>query len=199
MVEYKLTEKVKQIELPEDMQQRIIEKCCAKMGQRNRNTAKYLFKKTMAAVSIVLCLCLAGSATLAVTEKLEGFFKDVKRWDGAVIGTSYEQATDEVEINVIREAGQLIAEITFLKPNIVPYSEFETFGIESYKIVDQSGSAVAENEPVELSMITDGKVRVFLNDISRGKYRLIVSKLIGSKKADQPLLLHGMWECEFTY
>ena len=34
-------------------------------------------------------------------------------------------------------------------------------------------------------------------NISDGEYTLIVSELVGSSKADQPLGLTGTWECSF--
>ena len=43
---------------------------------------------------------------------------------------------DEVEVNVIGVTNELTVEISMLKPNEVPYREFESFGIEEYKIVD---------------------------------------------------------------
>ena len=161
-----------------------------------------MFKKPMVAVaSFALCVCLMGVTALAATGKLEGYFRDIKRWDGAVIGTAYEQATDEVELNVIDVTDELTVELTMLKPNDLPYSVFQTFGIEEYKIVDANGNTVIENEILEMPMV-DGSivtVKIPLNDISEGTYRLIVSKLIGGAKAKQPLVLSGNWECEFAY
>ena len=31
-----------------------------------------------------------------------------------------------------------------------------------------------------------------------GTYKLIVSAFVAEKKAEQPLNIHGSWECEFT-
>ena len=36
-----------------------------------------------------------------------------------------------------------------------------------------------------------------LENISDGEYTLIVSELVGSAKAEQPLGLTGNWECSF--
>ena len=193
-----LAKKVTEIEMPEDMQHRIIKNCYNEM-EKNKNT---IFKRPMVAVaSFALCLCLAGVSALAATGKLEGYFKDMKNWNGAIVGTSYEQATDEVEINVIDATDELTVKLTMLKPNDPPYSVFQTFGIEEYKLVDANGNTVIENEMLEVPMV-DGStatVKIPLNDISEGTYRLIVSKLIGGAKAEQPLVLSGNWECEIVY
>ena len=159
-----------------------------------------MFKKPMVAVaSFTLCVCLMGVTALAATGKLEGYFRDIKRWDGAVIGTAYEQATDEVEVNIIEVSDKLVVEITMVKPKEAPYSFFEMFGIKKYKIVDTNGNVIVENENLEMSAIANNKVlvNVPLDGVANGEYRLIVSELVGSSKAEQPLGLTGTWECSF--
>ena len=166
---------------------------------KNKNT---FFKKPMAAVATVaLALCLTGVSVLAATGKLEGYFKDIKNWNGAVVGTSYEQATDEVELNVIDVTDELTVEITMLKPTDAPYSFFELFGIEEYKIVDANGNTVVDNETLEMSMVEGDNVtvKIPLENFSDGTFTLIVNKLVGSSKAEQPLVLNGAWECEFSH
>ena len=159
-----------------------------------------MFKKPMAAVaSFAVYVCLMGVTALAATGKLEGYFRDIKRWDGAVIGTAYEQATDEVEVNIIEVSDKLVVEITMVNFKEAPYSFFEMFGIKNYKIVDANGKVILENENLEMSAIANNKVlvNVSLEDVDNGEYTLMVSELVGSSKADQPLGLTGTWECSF--
>ncbi len=189
--------KIKEIEMPKDMQQRIIENCYIETEKKSMK----IFKKPMVAVaSFAICVCLTGVSALAATGKLEGFFRDIKRWDGAVIGTSYEQATDEVELNIIEVTDKLVVEITMLNFNEAPYSFFEMFGIKDYKIVDANDNVIAENENLEMSVISGDKiyVNVPLENIGDGEYTLIVSELVGSAKAEQPLGLTGTWKCDFV-
>ena len=193
----KFANKIKEIEIPKDMQQRIIEKCYIETEKKSMNK---MFKKPMVAVaSFALCVCLMGVTALAATGKLEGYFRDIKRWDGAVIGTAYEQATDEVELNIVEVSDKLVVEITMVKPKEAPYSFFEMFGIKKYKIVDTNGNVIVENENLEMSAIANNKVlvNVPLDDVGNGEYTLIVSELVGSSKAEQPLGLSGTWECSF--
>ena len=197
MEKNELEKKVKEIKMPKEMQERIIRTCYKEMEE---NTMKKCFKKPMVAVATVaLGLCLTGITALASTGKLEGFFKDIIRWDGAVIGTSYEQATEEVELNIVDVAQQLTVELTILHSDVAPYSLFESFGIEEYKIMDENGNIVAESREIETAFIVDGKVqvRIPLENISAGQYTLVASKLVGTSKGDQPLLLNGNWKCEF--
>ena len=193
----KFVNKIKEIEMPKDMQQRIIEKCYIETEKKSMNK---MFKKPMVAVaSFALCVCLMGVTALAATGKLEGYFRDIKRWDGAVIGTAYEQATDEVEMNIIEVSDKLVVEITMVNFKEAPYSFFEMFGIKNYKIVDANGKVIVENENLEMSAIANNKVlvNVPLDDVGNGEYTLIVSELVGGSKADQPLGLDGTWECSF--
>jgi len=37
-----------------------------------------------------------------------------------------------------------------------------------------------------------------LNDIEAGSYKLVVNTFVSEKKADQPLNINGVWECEFS-
>lgn len=211
MVTKKLAEKVREIEMPEEMQARILRNCNLEMeamtmekDTMNETKTGFSRKLVVAVASLTLCVCVAGVTTLAATGKLEGYFKDIKRWDGAVVGTSYEQATDEIEVKVIDVADTLTLEVTMVNPNVAPYRELEQLGIENYQIVDGNGKVVAEGKTagkaVESAEVVDGKVTVsiLLENISNGEYKLIISELVGSKKADQPLGMHGNWECGFT-
>ena len=150
--------------------------------------------------SLVLCLGLTGVTALATAGKLEGYFKDIIRIDGAVIGTSYEQATDEIELKVIDVSNELTVEVTMLNPKTVPYSTFELFGIEKYKIVNMDNKVIVEGVTTEMVEIVGDKVNVniSLENIAGGEYKLMVSELVGSSKADQPLVMSGEWECEFV-
>ena len=191
--------KIREIEMPKDMQRRIIENCHLETEKKRMNK---MFKRPMvAAASFALCVCLTGVTALAATGKLEGFFRDIKRWNGAVVGTSYEQATDEIDMKVVNITDELSVEVTMLEPNTAPYSFLEMFGINEYKIVDENGNTVMENEVIEMSVMENDNVtlKIPLNTISEGKYTLVVSELIGSAKADQPLVISGIWECEFSF
>ena len=198
----KFVEELNQIEMPTEMQERIIRNCYMKMEENkmNKQTTKKFFEKPMAAAAaFALCFCLTGVTALAATGKLEGFFKDIKRWDGAVIGTSYEQATDEIELAISSVSDELTIEMTMVKPDDVPYSTFEMLGIQNYKIVDTDGEVIVEAVASEMADVVDGKVNVniSLDNVSSGEYKLIISELVGSSKADQPLVLSGTWECGF--
>ena len=199
----KLIKKINEIEMSNEMQNRIINHCYMEMegNHMNKRTTKKSFGKSIAIVaSLAICLCLVGVTTLAATGKLNGFFKDIIGRDGAVVGTTYEQATDEVKLNMIQVEEELVVEVVMVNPNVAPYSVFEQFGIESYTITDLDGNLIVEDGKTDMVEVVNGKVtvKISLAEIANGEYMLSVHKLIGSAKADQPLVMSGVWECEFV-
>ena len=154
-----------------------------------------VYKVVSIAAVIALCLC----ASVAAANHF-GAFKDVTNWTGAVVGTEYVQATDEIEVNAVAEQGVLTITATFLTPDTAPYSEEEAFSVGSYQIVDASGDVVVDGEGNDFVEIVDGKaiMTISLDGIDSGDYKLLISSFVGSKKADQPLKISGDWECDFT-
>ena len=194
---------VEQIKMSEEMRVRIIQTCHEKMEEieMSRQTERTKRGKSMvAAAAITLCICLAGTTAMAATGKLQGFFKDIKNWNGAVVGTSYEQATDEMEIQMVEAAGKLTVEVTFADPKAVPYSELEQMAVGVYKIVDENGVMVVEEASSGFSDIVEGAVTINLPEaeLGEGTYQLIINEMIGASKADQPLPMSGHWVCEFV-
>lgn len=186
--------------------------CFSKMEVQNRNRYytemekkrmrknKQSFRKPMAAAVIAVCFCMIGVTALASGGKLEGYFKDIVRWDGAVVGTSYEQATDEIKVRVISEVDELIVEIEMTEPDKAPYSCLETFKIGKYEMADANGKIVVESNETKDIEIVNGRAEFILPiaELSSGNYKLLISEFVGSAKAEQPLVLSGTWECEFT-
>ena len=58
---------------------------------------------------------------------------------------------------------------------------------------------IVEEAGTELSQLSNGQaeINISLDGIESGSYKLIIRKYVGSAKADQPLEISGMWECEF--
>ena len=196
-----LTEMLMEIEMPEDMQARILRNCYRNMeGKKmNKNTKGMLKRPMIAVATLALCLCVTGVTALASTGKLQGFFQDITNWNGAVTGTIYEQATDEVELEIVDAKDYLMVSITMIKPDMAPYNSFETFGVESYQIVDKDGNVVDAGRTEPAEVVGDKvNVAISLENFAAGEYKLIVTKLVGNAKAEQPLVVSGIWECEFV-
>ena len=158
------------------------------------------FFRKPAAVFAALAVCLSLSVTaLAATGVLQGFFRDITNYSGAIVGTSYEQATDEINMDVTVNGNELTVLATFSNPQIAPYVYAEQLGIAQYRIVDGNGKEVKEGSTDSAEVVNgQAAVNIELDDISSGNYKLIVTAFVSEKKADQPLNINGNWECEFT-
>lgn len=153
----------------------------------------------VATAAIALCVCMTGITALAATGVLQGFFKDIFSWNGAVIGTEYENASDELNVTADYNDGKLIVTVKAVDPSMAPYSEMETLRLNSYKIVDTSGNVITDNQSSEPVEIHNGEAIIVITQLSdyEGEYQLIISEFEGGKKADQPLPISGEWLCSF--
>jgi len=198
----KLSQKFREIEMPEEMKARIIKNCEKKMEEKamyKNGNGKIIRRPLAVAAVLALCCCLVGVTALAATGTLQGFFRDVTRWDGAVVGTSYEQATDELHVSVTPADEALTVTVEMQMPDDAPYRYLETLGIAGYTIVDASGNVVLEGDETAPAEISEGMATITVPSVGLGggSYRLLISSFVGGKKADQPLPLNGTWECEF--
>lgn len=175
----------------------------SEMENQNMKTNKivnFLRRPAAMAASLALFLCVSATAVLGSTGVLQGFFGDIFGANGAVVGTSYSQATDEVALTVTNGIDEMTVELEVVYPGQVPYREMELLGIGDYAIADLKGNVILEGTAAKMAPVVNGKafVDIAIGDLPEGDYKLIVSGLTGSKKADQPLVLKGSWECEFT-
>lgn len=192
---YDLKNAVEAIRMPDGMTERLIEGCRTAAEEREatmKKTMNFGWKKAVA-LAAVAALLLCGAAAAG------GRFKDVVRWDGAVTGTVYEQATEELCVEARMEQGELTVQVRFLAPDDMPYAELDTLRLGEYQVVDAAGEVVAQGEGCDPAVIADGtaELRLPLAELPGGSYRLQVSGFVGEKKADQPLPILGAWECGF--
>lgn len=196
----KLKSAAETITMPDEMKQRIVRKCKEKIsdpGKENVMKNKNYRKPAAAFAALAICLCLSVTA-VAASGVLKGHFRDITNWQGAVVGTSYEQATDEIGMGVTVNDNKLVVQATFAIPQEFPYRECERLGIAAYRIVDADGKVVKEGA-AESTEIVKGQaaVTIDLDDIDSGCYKLVVTAFVGEKKAEQPLNINGNWECSF--
>ena len=197
----RLSEKVNEIEMPIEMRKRIIRNCVYKKEEYTMRKSNIFTRKPIVALaSLSLFVCLTSVSVLAATGKLNGFFKDIKRWDGAVIGTSYEQATDELRLSIIEISDSITIMVEAINPENFPYREIESLSIVDYKIVDMSNKEIESHAITNSVDFTDGKaiIKLSTDKLERGAYKLVVNQFIGSKKADGQLAIIGNWEYKFS-
>lgn len=170
-----------------------------KQKTRKSSTRKWTRIATVAA-AVALCLGLGGVTAMAASGKLEGFFADVTRWDGAVVGTTYEQATEEIEVSASVSGDSIVVDAVLLKAEKAPYAFLDSIGVQAYSIVDAEGETLVEGTSNEKVGITDGMVslKLPLDELESGNYKLIITEFVGSAKAEQDLPIKGYWVCEFS-
>lgn len=193
------------ITMPGEMKYRIVRNCETQILNSGK---EYIMKngknniafRKPAAVFAVLVICISlAVTTLAATGTLDGFFRDISDWRGAVVGTSYENASDEIGMDVSVTGNELTVLITFADPQAFPYREVERLGIAEYRIVDADGRIVKEGTAESAEVITgQAAVRICLDGIENGSYKLAVTAFVSEKKADQPMNISGSWECAFV-
>lgn len=165
--------------------------------KNNRNT--FLARKPAAVfAAVAICLSLAVTA-MAAPDTVQGFFRDITDWRGAVVGTSYEQATDEIGITAEAGVETLYISVSFISPKKAPYRSCENLSIGSYRIVDGDGAVVAEGTDTAMFPVHHGRtvIEIPLSNLKAGSYCLHISAFASHKKADQPLTIIGNWECAF--
>ena len=168
---------------------------------------KNQIKKTVAAAAVVLvCVLAVGNTTFA--DGIKGMFKDIVRFDGAVTGSEYVGATDEVrvtagEVTVADTEVFVPVEITFLNLEAAPFKYIEWVEMDAFEILNADGEVmVSEKEANVVSSVSEGVVNVSL-EVEAGKlvagetYTLVIESFEGCKKADAPLPVKGEWECAF--
>ena len=192
---------VEKIEMPEDMQNRIIKNCSLTADRMEKITMKKanfnFIRYIPVAAIIALCVCVSVAAAAGHF----GHFKDITNWKGAVVGTRYEQASNEIEVDAAASRDELTVTATLLIPDTAPYSEVETLGIGDYQIVDMFGNVLLEGESTDMTEIIDGaaEISVSMDGVDSGNYRLLVSSFVGAGKGEQPIEISGTWECDFTF
>ncbi len=137
-------------------------------------------------------------------DSTDSHFEDVTAWNGSVTGTTYENATDEILFTLeAMEAEEATVSMTvkFVDLQKLPYSEIEELSIPKYTVLDQSGAAVMEGRADYRAVDRERGETVFevpLTGLEKGDYRIKIEALEGKKKAEQPILISGTWECGFS-
>ena len=171
---------------------------------------KITMKRTLA-IAAVLALCIITVTMTPLANSIKGFFSDIVRFDGAITGTQYENATNDIKVDVLdvtSENGNVIIplELSFENPTEAPFPYIQEVAVSEYKIVDSNNKDIIKTkvsaEDGEKGTINNGKVLVnlSLNDAklkSGEEYTIVIDKMYGLAKADAPLHITGTWRCNF--
>ena len=186
------------VALPPDTKARILENCAHTPGKKAGRRAAFPLRRAVAlAAALILCLALPA-AGMAMSNS--GFFKDVYNWQGAVVGTEYLNAAEEIRVEASLEGSTLTVAAVFAAPQELPYREHETLALGPYTLTGPGGEVLARGEGSDAAPITDGQavLTIPLEAAPAGPCTLVVESFVGHKKADQPLPMAGPWEISVT-
>ena len=171
---------------------------------------KITMKRTLALVA-VLALCIITVTMTPLANSIKGFFSDIVRFDGAITGTKYENAINDIKVDVLEstsENGNVIIplDLTFENPTEAPFPYIQEVAVSEYKILDSNNKEIIKTkvsaEGGDKGTVSNGKVLVnlSLNDAklkSGEQYTIVIEKMYGLSKADAPLHITGTWKCNF--
>lgn len=180
-------------EVPESINEKLISDFSARPVRRRG------FPKLAAAIAVPAVLAMTGAGVYAAVSG--GYFKDVKNDFGAVTGTVYENATDEISVNAELSGHDLKLSLTFLAPDSYPYKlPGSEIGLMDYRIVRADDNFEISHGEATVSGISEGfaELSVPLYDIKSGNHAIIIDSFVITKKADQPLPVKGSWSADFT-
>ena len=188
---------VKNITLSEEKKEQMLYHYVSNLNKQEVRTMQPTnkFDKKQKRIALALACCLCVTATMAIAGGKTGFFQDIKRIDGAIIGMEYQMASDEIQVATQYQDGHIVVEATFLKPAQAPYRELETLAVAQYKVMNQNGDVVEQGLMTEYEPIVDGSTMLQLSaeTLVPGSYQLEIHAFSGAKKADQPLRMEGIW------
>ena len=168
--------------------------------------------KRAVGIAAVLALCIVTGTMTPLANSIRGFFSDIVRFDGAITGTQYENATNDIKVNVLEltsENGNIIIPLglTFENPTEAPFPYIQEVAVSEYKIHDSNNKEIIKTklsaEDGDKGTVSDGKVLVnlSLNEAklkSGEEYTIVIEKMYGLAKADAPLHITGTWVCKFV-
>ncbi len=167
--------------------------------------------KRIFVIAAVLALCIITVTITPFASSMKGFFKDIVRFDGAIIGTRYENATNEIKVHakdMVTENGSVVIplELTFENSTEAPFAYIQEISVADYMMFDSTAGEIfrLESDPEYSGKgnIIDGKalINLSIHDVelkSGEEYTIVIEKMYGFKKADAPLHITGTWQCKF--
>jgi len=165
--------------------------------ERRSHSSHKSMLRIIAAAAAVLTVAVCGVAGLAAIKG--GYFSDEKNIFGAVTGTRYEQATEEISVSAQTNGIYVDISIELLNIGEAPYCYLETLAIGEYSLTDDSGATTDIDLAEIQAAISDGKavVSVPVSSLNDGRYSLEITQLIAGKKADADLIITGRWDVGF--
>ena len=103
-----------------------------------KHKARRMPKFAVAAAAVAVMVI--GATTAAA---VGGHFVDIKNIFGAVVGTQYVDATEDIKVSVLSYETGVSIKAEVVDPTKVPYSEFDSILLNNYTITDEDGNVLA--------------------------------------------------------
>ena len=179
---------VETISLPPAARSRIKAKL---LTERSWTCKKPFPKPILAGAFLALCLCVPVAAGAAGRS---GQFRDVFNWQHAVVGTAYDNATEEIAVTAQWSDGILQVTAVIGPSDQAPYRYAETFSINSYLVLDAKGKTICKGTQTEtISLENPMTFRIPLSKPLSEGATLVIDSFLASAKAEQPLPISGNW------
>ncbi|MBR4077835.1 MAG: hypothetical protein IKK17_04435 [Oscillospiraceae bacterium] len=164
---------------------------------------KFRKSTVAAAVALVLTAGLLTAGGITYADSIRGAFSDVTRFDGAVVGTEYHDATEEIEVTAEAVGDTVIVNARFLYPADAPYASISELSLKNVTLTDSSGTKLLTVAETEITPINNGSVSIAIPmgtvTLSPDEaYTLSFDTAVGHAKAEQPLPMSGNWSCSFA-
>ena len=161
---------------------------------------KFRKSTVAAAVALVLTFGLLTAGAVTYADSIRGAFSDVTRFDGAVVGTEYHNATEEIEVTAEAVGDTVIVNARFLYPADAPYAFITELSLKNATLTDSNGAKLLTVKETEITPINNGSVSIAIpmgtvTLSSDEAYTLSFDTAVGHAKAEQPLPMSGNWSC----
>ena len=158
--------------------------------------------KRLPTTAAVLAVC---AVTVVSAGALTGYFKDVKNFSGAIVGTEYINATNDIQMNVLETNDEYITlDINFVNPSEAPFAFIQELAVTEYIVLDQNNNEVfsvnsdVENSSTAIIEADGALIKLPTKHLNNEEtYTLKINTIYGLAKAEQPLKISGDWKCEF--
>ena len=137
------------IEIPKELNKRSrigIEKASVEMKGENKMN-KNIKQIISIAAAFLLSISLVAISNPTLANSIKGFFRDITNSNGSIVGTEYNQATEEIEIRIsdmIVDEDMVILpiEVTLKDISKAPFSEIDILTMDKFNIIHSSGDEI---------------------------------------------------------
>ncbi|NEU31942.1 hypothetical protein GN156_14310 [bacterium LRH843] len=150
----KVKQELERIEIPQELHKRSkfgIEQAKSEMKIKSKNKGRLLKGiGGMVAVAILsIGIIVAVNPTLA--SSIYGYFNDITNWKGAVVGLEYNEATEEIDVQIgelTLKNDQYVLPITttYEYAEKHPFSIADALAIGNFKVISQTGGKISEEQ-----------------------------------------------------